>query len=827
MISCSDEFKALWHKKIGNVERTRIRYKRRYWTGSAFALEAEWGVLEENEFVGIGRIAQALDVPFRNIFRISNVTLRFPNLYNEWLETTGAPSFFAADGVATEGYELHRSLFQVQHGYRLADGTWEWLSVFTGVALRARITGRGAEAAVEVAGMAYLLEKADAEEVRDTDVTLEDCIPPTGDGSNTDFESTSVGVDHGTDLQANAVSLTKGSGWKTSNENQLAAAGNTGRLAIKLAAAPDAGHTVKVSLVKWLRDQAIETLLGLLFDVAGIPEADRSIAPIVFPGSVSGSVGVDAQAEWEAGGTLQNVDTESNPGSIRRLWHKVDDFTDGDYTAAPVWAAGGTGWSVVAGVLTGSSPSHSIILNLTLPKAGTRSFEMVRSSGFIQAELFGQSGFYIPESTHPHSIVVRYDGAFLALLELDKNGTTVNEFATANMANPGLINVSVDADGNMKVYTDGDSLVRLEGSITLSEWEAVFRCHTSGGGTLDDVYFSDAIERYEAPSAAAVVYESEEFDLLAAPSAWGTLDYSETLNGGTVTYKTNVAGAPGGPYDGWVAINSGTRAIESALKRYFKVQVTINPAASIGSIVTPVVHSWLANFSTTTVYVSLANHRGRKCLAQVERYLRTADYELAFRGDGAAVVRAKTTDAEPVIELDQENGIIDVLAYDTGIPERVVNAARVRHGGFVSVYDGAAAGEASPTSEERFGRVVQDDDLSDVALAVGVNLAASRARVVYENSRRSATDPRPPRRLRLKVWIIPWLELGDVVRVAFYDNPYMRQFLAADPLHRVGPYYNMGDPGNVLAKDEDFKVLEYAPDYDTRTAELLVEELSA
>lgn len=826
MITASAEFKALWHKKVGNVEKTRIRYKRRYKNAAgSWVNEPDWAVLEEEDFIGIGRIPQALDVPFRNIFRIGTVTLRFPNLYNEWLESTGAPSFWAADGVASEGYRCYKTLFQVQHGYRLADGTWEWLSVFTGLGTKPRITGRGAEASIDVVSKLHLLERTDAEAVRDTDVTLEDCIPPTGDGSIVDFESTSTGVDHATDIQVNAVSITKGSGVRTSNENELDSAGNTGRLAIALDTAPGAGQTVKVSLVRWLKNQLIETLLGLIFDAAGITSGERSIAPIVFLGGVSGSVDVDTEAEWEAGSLLTDIDTNTTPGSIQKdnTW---DDFSDNQHSSNPAWTVDTGAPSAASGalVLTLGDAIHSAPGDQPFALQFTHQFAIGAGSGndlvVVGFALVtpGQFG----TSANGYELVIYRNGTGV---ELRRNDGSTTRVSLATAAHGGgdtsyTWKVTRDGSGVMSVYRDGVLVLSAtDNTYTTGTYLQLEHIGSTGTSTVDAIKFEDG---------AAVVYESEEFDLLAAPSAWGTLDYSETLNGGTVTYKTNVASAPGGPYDGWVAIDGTTRVIQSNLKRYLKVQITITPSAAT-NLQSPVVHSWLANFSSTTVYVSLANHRGRTGLQQTERYLRTADYELAVRGDGTAVVRAKDTSAEPAIELDQENGIIDVLAYDDGIPDRCVRAARVRHGEFVSEYDGADAGASAAVQAEEaeIGGKVENDDLSDVALALDVNLAAARARAIYEGARRSATDPRPRRRLRLKIWLVPWLELGDVVRVAFYDNPYMRQYQAADPLHRVGPYLNWGDPGNVLAKDEDFKVLEYNPDYDTRTAELLAEELPA
>ena len=99
-----------------------------------------------------------------------------------------------------------------------------------------------------------------------------------------------------------------------------------------------------------------------------------------------------------------------------------------------------------------------------------------------------------------------------------------------------------------------------------------------------------------------------------------------------------------------------------------------------------------------------------------------------------------------VVHLTQENGIIDVSDLDYGIPDRVIRAARVRYQGFVSVYgdvEAAASAETIADGDE-LGKAVLDEDLDQVLVANDLNLGDSRARVLYENNRRSATDPRPP-----------------------------------------------------------------------------------
>jgi len=379
------------------------------------------------------------------------------------------------------------------------------------------------------------------------------------------------------------------------------------------------------------------------------------------------------------------------------------------------------------------------------------------------------------------------------------------------------------------------------GPDTFGGYENVttYQFSATGDCTIDDVFYSNSVvtiannDEGDFPVTSSIVYESDEHDLLAAPAEWGILDYTKTLNGGTVAVATNVSSTSGSGYDGWVAINATTGAIESALKRYLKVRITITPESSIGSTVTPEVHSWTANLTQTQIFIALANHRGRKVLPQVESYLKLADYEMAQDGEGIIHIRAKTTTAEPAVHLTQENGIIDVTEYDDGIPDRCVKGARVRHGEFVSTYDGSDASASAATlawEDELGGEIVSEDLTADGRVALDADITGARAQNIYENSRRAADDPRPLRRLRLQIWDVPWLELSDVVRVSFFDNPYMRQFLAADPLHKPGPYYNMGSPANIIANAQNFKVIELITDEwsakSTKdTATILVEEL--
>jgi hypothetical protein len=830
-ITVSDEFKAIWQEKQGKPGFMRLAYKRRYKLAGSYYTESSWNYLDLDDFCQVGSIPQQGDVR-RNVIKQTVATFKLPNENNQFIEHAGSPSFWAADAVATDGYKAVRTIWQLQEGFKLASGSVEWIATFTGIQMKQpKITGSGEHALIEVSSKAILLEKADAEEVSTT-FTLESCTPA-ADDSTTQFKSASTGVDHATDFQVNGTSRAQGSGWRVSNDNEVASAGNDGKLVIDTTPAPATGNTVKVSGKKWLQNQLIEDLMGLLCDEAEITSAERSIAPVVFPGGLSGSKTLDSTAEWQAGDDTSGADVTSDPGYLLPKWVLVDDFADGDFTANPAWAGRvdgvTTGWSISSEKLAASSPTRELYTNSLAKGTGTWQVKMDRSSGYADFAFMGgfRGGFVIiPQNRYTYWI--RIDGTNLYLYRGDPAPSEVgspSDVLLTSVAHAGaagdLYRITRTSAGVMNVYVNG--VLKITYTDNTHSTGTSIMCYASGNATFDDIYYSNEVDATTAVTAPLVYVE--KWDLLSAPTGWGNFEKTEVAaSGWTIAYSTDVSADDFATSEGYIAISGST--IGSDLRRYVRLKVTFTQT-TVGATTFPKVDRTVINFSTSTIFVSLANHRGRNCLQQAELYTKLPDYELRFRGDGTLVFGPKSAGSY-VVHLTQENGIIDVLDVDYGIPERVVRSARVRYQGFVSVYGDAEAGASAETiaDGDELGKGVLDENLDQILVANDLDLGDSRARVLYENNRRSATDPRPPVRLRLRIWDVQWLEVSDVVRVSFFDHPLLATLQANDELMKAdSPYFHMGSPGNVISNAKDWKVLYYNPDKDKGTAEILVEEV--
>ena len=174
-----------------------------------------------------------------------------------------------------------------------------------------------------------------------------------------------------------------------------------------------------------------------------------------------------------------------------------------------------------------------------------------------------------------------------------------------------------------------------------------------------------------------------------------------------------------GAWDGWVDI-SPSKQIQSALKQKLKIRVTITLTAT--GALSPSVAEVTANFTTTTIFVALANFTAMKVYDAIQKLAKLCNYEWGFEGDGQFFFRSKAASSTPALSIDQKD-IQSVSSYKPGWPE-VINAGQVSYGDsgqYYKEYNSDSLPETAPTSKDIYGEAIQTDNASDIAVLALLN----------------------------------------------------------------------------------------------------------
>lgn len=803
MQSVTQDFKDVWEALPQRFFRFRVELKRRFFNGSAFVLESSPVVFDEDQIESISPIQWKLDTQRQNKILASNVTLRLKNNDWRWIEQNGTDGLFKADAIATQGYDPYRSQFQIFYGYELPDGTVESIALFTGEAVDYIFDTDKAVTEIQLTGREIKLQTADCQRVA-TFFTDSATSPATGDGVETEFlaELSTWLVDK---VRVATVEQPQGDlGFTLEDINDAEV-----KTKIVFGTPPGASDAVDWSGRQWQRDKKVGVLVGLICDEAGISAGDRDILEPTYPG-ISSFKDIDTQAEWELGTLLQNISTLASLGNIQKRWFLFDDFSDGDFTNNPTWqkhiftSGGSIAVSANKLQLVVQDGNHQIRTIVDADRlVGTWEFTYTAglsgtgSGAFTYILPWAGSGF----SHEGYGLEINQETGRIDFGRIDSGGGAFAEnFVTRGNvgshfgADTKTYRITRDSNGQWKIYQDGT--LKLTVTDTTHTVFTFFRISlfTNFGSSLvdkfDDFFFSpEVIAPPTAFDSSTAVYESEVFDLLAAPTEWGPLDFTQTLNGGTVLYETAVADNAGGPFDAFVAIGA-LNVIQSAFKQFIKVRATITPATEFG-LIGPVISRIVINFFSAELFVKHADFKDKDCFAAIQRLAEISNSEFGFTGAGRFFFRPKSVIASSILSIDQSNAIQKMQAFRAGY-DRVINSGQVTYDPYYSEEDSITQGEASPTSIERFGKKIGRLSVSDFLFSNNANFSEAMAQQIFESGFK------PKRRWRMRTRIIPHLELSDVIDVSFFDSELIEKNIFGDPFQTGFPAF--GDNENTIAR---------------------------
>ena len=772
-------FNAVWLNRGKKFAVRQVKYKRRYYNGSAFVYEANWQTLRMKDFSQIGTLTQQLDTVKKNEFKVSNLTLSLNNRDGRWFPDC-TTSVFAADAVATSGYQPYKTLFQILAGYELEDGTEELLTLFTGLLVDYNLNSSTDHIEYIIIGYEEKLLKADAQMV--STAFTNEALTPAPNGTNRDFYTTSLGVGRVSRVRIDGVVKSEGTHYTLSQLNEYGVGAK-----ITFETAPGAGTSLDSTGRKWDTLSKIETLIGKLCDQAGIGSGttDRQIDSVLFPNGVNAYQRINDTAGWEAGSVFTNISTTQIANSISSRWIPGAAVWRSRNLAIKTWRGRiscSTGWAVAFICADDMwSPSRGYGLYFS---GGNVYFVRATTVGAIQATIATLGAN--PGGTVEY--IIEWDRSTGAL-KIWMAGTKVVDTTHAPAFSPNYAN----GLGEAQVYT-GD--YALEAASSFCSYDAC------GALTFD--------------GATTAVYESEEFDLLAVPTAWGTLDSLETLNGGTVAYATNVR-TGSGAWDGWVDI-SPSKQIQSALKQKLKIRVTITLTAT--GALSPSVAEVTANFTTTTIFVALANFTSMTCYDAIQKLAKLCNYEWGFEGDGQFFFRSKAASSTPALSIDQKD-IQSVSSYKPGWPE-VINAGQVSYGDsgqYYKEYNSDSLPETAPTSKDIYGEAIQTDNASDFLLAFDADLATGAAQIIHDD------NYLPRRKIKLTCRMIPHLDISDTISATFIQDPLRADYVFGDPMQKfgVGPFG--GETSAIILRNKLLKVTGLVYRFADQISELTTEEI--
>ncbi len=717
-----------------------VELLKRYWTGSAFAWETATNI--DEYVIAVSTAKWKRDERGFSEWKSPSFQVEVSNPRNLWNEVERRSIW--ANGLHS-GYIAELSKVRVRVGHVLEDGTEQDLYVFGGVIKQplAFHKKRTRTATIYCAGLDELLKRVDAEALSTT-VTDELLGSDAGTEFTADFNGvarfTAVKKGQTADGAALATTLTPSTDYNTADENEIALPGK-----VTLNAALIAGQSVWASYFYWYQDKEPSWIVEQLLLLAGI--TGYVVEPTIFTTAVENTWLQTLTADWAAGTLLQGVTTN---GDSLRGPVLIDDFSDGDFTANPVWTPiANYSIAVAGGKLTIQNGDN---LYTPFDKAtGTWQADLSASlvSNILWWDFLHTAGgnCYSVGLLNGHVVIAKdkdLSPAPIAYMDWDHSIEQTYR-------------ITRDAAGEMNLYIDGVlKLTATDNDYTTSE-RIEIECtgFTTQYCSIDNMMWSPEVTATGALTTG--IFESQVKDTLVGQiDAWGKLLTNYGLNGGTILVETYTSAAAdflsGNDAAGWVAL-SGTGQILSAVLRYIKVRVTITRGSAPGQ--SPEFQDYSVKYYTTSTKIPLVDLSHQNVLAVIQDIAGMAAYEFGFTASEQFFYRARSTASAPVLVINKDNYLKEELSYNKGT-DKVFTAVEANFGEFAETIDANTQGEAHPNVLDKYGRLPISVS-SDLLPGPSVNVARSAAQTLYAYVS-VARD-----RAQLEVKMLVQLELGDVI----------------------------------------------------------------
>jgi|GEM_PF-4915172 hypothetical protein len=790
MLTVSDAFLAAWRNPAAKFEVHRIKYKRRYAAGGAFVYEADWNTLEMKNFVQLGDASSTLDTVTGGVFNASNIVLSLRNNRYEWSPYNQA-GVFGSDAVATAGYQAYRTLFQIEAGYLLPDGTAEVPVQFTGYMVDFSMSPDKGIFEATISGKELDFKENDAQKVSAA-FTEEATSPAIGNGVITDFYTTSVGVGFVNQVRVGGVVKKEGVDYTISETGEY---NKPAKISFNIAPAAGEGN-IDTSGIKWLTGQKIEELAEAICDYCGI--TDRIIEEVLFPNLVASVKTIDDQADWQNTGYVKTLtDTSTAPGDVTTALLAIPPLTADSLSYG------------TALTINYNSASWCVLLNRA-DGLGTFTFLF---DNFVSATLNGRPAYYIKR------VYSGYDSR-IELWRTDPRTSPTPSVQTLlgvtswqNVNNNKNILITRDASTGriyVKQKDDPSYIDVTDTTYNATTFDTSFLYGATGDYAMVLPNVVDTVNGVF--KADQCTYESGEHDLLVVPDQWGVFTTYATLNGGTVAVQTRTAPTSGGTYEAYSALTAGG-VVQSTLSRWFKFKLTFNHQA--WNYLSPVVNKVTIDFYSATVAVALADFSGQNCYQALQTLAGIFNGEIGFTGAGVFFFRTKSTSATPVLTLNQKQ-IVRISSFKPGWNE-VRNNCQVSYDPYYKEYNSVSAGESFPTSKDIYNDRIENKSMGGFMLANDADIATGMAQIGYEAKHVAK------RRVRLQCKLIPFLELSDVIQVAYYEDPLLESNVFGDPMQKFAPAF--GESQAVLLRDVVFKVVGINQQYKSGITDLQLEEI--